>query len=311
MVEEPLKMKKNDRISFDQEEAIRLKEARITREKEEANTILIEEWDDIQAKINDDHQLAEKLQAREQEELADAEKATLFVQILKKTLCRKKSRGKEEQTTNKSSTKKHNVVNTFVYMETELVEGSEVRAEGSEIITQESSLKRVGDELEQEKAKKQKIDDDQEEAKMKKLMEIVPGEEEVAVNVIPLATKPPSIVDWKIMLRDFNREDLETQWKLVKAKHGYTRPEEGYERVLWGDLKTMFEPNVEDMVWRNLQGNKVPIWKLFDSCGVHFVRFQSLHIFMLVEKKYPLTPATLTDMLNRKLQADHLNEMCY
>ncbi|GKE41132.1 hypothetical protein Tco_1464537 [Tanacetum coccineum] len=60
-------------------------------------------------------------------------------------------------------------------------------------------LKRVGDELEQEKAKKQKIDDDQEEAKMKKLMEIVPGEEEVAVNVIPLATKPPSIVDWKIV----------------------------------------------------------------------------------------------------------------
>ncbi|GJY75459.1 hypothetical protein Tco_0480575 [Tanacetum coccineum] len=199
MVEEPLKMKKNDKISFDQEEAIRLKEARITREKEEANTILIEEWDDIQAKINDDHQLAEKLQAREQEELADAEKATLFVQILKKTLCRKKSRGKEEQTTNKSSTKNNFLnanpinyaltVNPTIY--TSCIE--------HEIITQESSLKRVGDELEQEKAKKQKIDDDQEEAKMKKLMEIVPGEEEVAVNVIPLATKPPSIVDWKIV----------------------------------------------------------------------------------------------------------------
>ncbi|GKA69584.1 putative ribonuclease H-like domain-containing protein [Tanacetum coccineum] len=34
------------------------------------------------------------------------------------------------------------------------------------------------------------------------------------------------------MLKSFNREDLETLWKLVKAKHGYTRPEEGYERVL-------------------------------------------------------------------------------
>ncbi|GJY22943.1 hypothetical protein Tco_0396601 [Tanacetum coccineum] len=29
-------------------------------------------------------------------------------------------------------------------------------------------------------------------------------------------------------------EDLETLWKLVKAKHGDTRPEEDYERVLWG-----------------------------------------------------------------------------
>ncbi|GKA84610.1 hypothetical protein Tco_0806205 [Tanacetum coccineum] len=111
------------------------------------------------------------------------------------------------------------------------------------------------------------------------------------------------------MLKSFDREDLETLWKLVKAKHGYTRPEEGYERVLWGDLKIIFEHNIEDTVWRNLLGNKVLIWKLFDSCGVHFVRFQDMHIFMLVEKRYPLTPATITEMMNRKLQADHCNEM--
>ncbi|GKD54545.1 hypothetical protein Tco_1287932, partial [Tanacetum coccineum] len=67
-------------------------------------------------------------------------------------------------------------------------------------------------------------------------------------------------------------EDLETLWKLVKAKHAYTRPEEGYERVLWGDLKTMFEHHIEDAVWRNLREIKVLVWKLFDSCGLHFVR---------------------------------------
>ncbi|GKD32324.1 putative reverse transcriptase domain-containing protein [Tanacetum coccineum] len=66
-------------------------------------------------------------------------------------------------------------------------------------MAQESSLKRECDELEQEKEKKQKIDDDQEEAKMKKLIKVVPDEEEVAIDAIPLATKPPSIVDWKIV----------------------------------------------------------------------------------------------------------------
>ncbi|GKB35322.1 putative reverse transcriptase domain-containing protein, partial [Tanacetum coccineum] len=185
----------------------------------------------------------------------------------------------------------------------------------------------------------QKVDDNQEAAKMKKLMKIIPGEEEVAVDAIPLATKPPSIVDWKIlkegkisfyqiiradgsskrysafiqMLKSFDREDLETLWKLVKAKHGYTRPEEGYESVLWGDLKTMFEHYVEDTVWRNLQGNKVLVWKLFDSYRVHFVRFQSLYVFMLVEKRYPLTPATITKMQRESacVQANHWNEMCY
>ncbi|GKB90219.1 hypothetical protein Tco_0962491 [Tanacetum coccineum] len=197
-------------------------------------------------------------------------------------------------------------------MDTELVEGSEVRAEGSET-REESSSKRAGDKLKQESTKKQKIDDDKETAELKSLMKIVPGEEEVAINYIPLATKPPSIIDYKIikerkisyfqiirvdgsskrysafiqMLRCFDREDLETLWKLVKAKHGSTRPEEGYERVLWGDLKTMFEHHVEDLV------------------------FQYLHVFMLVEKRYPLTPDTITYMLNKKLQADHWNEMCY
>ncbi|GJV28514.1 reverse transcriptase domain-containing protein [Tanacetum coccineum] len=81
------------------------------------------------------------------------------------------------------------------------------------------------------------------------------------------------------MLKDFDRKDLETLWKLVKAKHGSTRLEEGYERVLWGDMKVMFEPNVESEVWRNQQGHKVTVWKLFSSSGVHFVRFQNLHIF--------------------------------
>ncbi|GJR78326.1 hypothetical protein Tco_0149111 [Tanacetum coccineum] len=113
------------------------------------------------------------------------------------------------------------------------------------------------------------------------------------------------------MLRDFDREDLETLWKLVKAKHGSTRPEEGYERELWGNLMIMFEPDIESLVWSTLQNEKVLIWKLFDSCGVHFLRLQSMHIFMLVEKRYPLKPATIIEMLNKKLQTDHLNEMCY
>ncbi|GJR32948.1 hypothetical protein Tco_1109180 [Tanacetum coccineum] len=222
MVEEPAKIKKKDQISFDEQEAIRIQELiyeeeRIAREKDEANIALTEEWDDIQAKIK-----------------ADQEK--------KKALCSKKGIRKEEQATYKSSTKEYYVylpeeyarmepsktkrnkplpniqeiplnkamkrVNTFVAMDTKLVKGSEVR-NGAEI-TQEG---------------------------------IVPDEEEVAVDAIPLASKPLSIVDF-----NFDREDLETLWKLVKAKHGYTRPEEDYERVLWGDLKIMFEPHVEDTV---------------------------------------------------------------
>ncbi|GKE45847.1 hypothetical protein Tco_1473131, partial [Tanacetum coccineum] len=64
-----------------------------------------------------------------------------------------------------------------------------------------------GTELKQEVTKKQKVDDvqetakvdnDQEVAKIKELMELVPDEEELAIDAIPLATKSPSIVGWKI-----------------------------------------------------------------------------------------------------------------
>ncbi|GJR86869.1 hypothetical protein Tco_0210880 [Tanacetum coccineum] len=58
------------------------------------------------------------------------------------------------------------------------------------------------------------------------------------------------------MLQNIDREDLETLWKLVKAKHGNTRPEEAYVRVFLGDLKVMFKPDIESDVWRNLQGHK-------------------------------------------------------
>ncbi|GKB07301.1 hypothetical protein Tco_0835585 [Tanacetum coccineum] len=149
------------------------------------------------------------------------------------------------------------------------------------------------------------------------MMEVILDEEEVAVDAIPLATKPPSIVDLKIikegeigyyqiiradgnskryssmiqMLKRFNREDLKTLWKLVKAKNGYTRPKEGYERVPWGDLKTMFEHNIEDTMWRNLLGNKVLIWKLFDSYGVHFVRnLSDHHPILMLELRIDYSP---------------------
>ncbi|GJU99459.1 hypothetical protein Tco_1328730 [Tanacetum coccineum] len=173
-------------------------------------------------------------------------------------------------------------VNTFVDYKTELVEGSEKRAE--------DSSKRAGDELEQETTEKQKVDDDKEREDLQQCFELV-IEEDVSIDAIPLATKPAPI--------------------LVKAKHGNTRPEEGYEIVLWGDLKTIFEHHVEDLIWRNLQGKKVLLWRLYDSCGVHFVRFEDMHVYMLVEKRYPLTPATITDMLNKKLKSDYWNEICY
>ncbi|GJV77477.1 hypothetical protein Tco_1509061 [Tanacetum coccineum] len=278
-----------------------------------------------------DHQLAERMQAQEQEELSIEEKATLFQQLLEKR--RKHFAAKRaEEKRNKPPTKAQQRkimrcltlkrVNTFEDFRTELVEGKE---------------KRAGTELIQENTKKQKVEDDKETAELKQLMKIIPDEEEVAIDAIPLAVKSPSIVGWKIykegrksyyqimradgksqmymffsqMLKSFDREDLEDLYKLVKAKYESTRPVEDLDLLLWGDLKTMFEPHIEDAVWRNQQAYKVLDWKLYDSCGVHSLRMQHMQIYMLVEKKYPLAPLTLSMMLEKKLNIDYESEMAY
>ncbi|GJW31393.1 hypothetical protein Tco_0051425 [Tanacetum coccineum] len=126
-----------------------------------------------------------------------------------------------------------------------------------------------------------KVDEDKETVELQSLIEVIHDEEEVAVDAIPLATKPPSI-----MLKSFDREDLETLWKLVKANHGSTRPEEGYERVLWGDLKTMFEHHVEDT------GRIVGIKRLLDDLEVTAAKVrvtaakQNLVLFSFLNEKY-------------------------
>nr|GEW19089.1 hypothetical protein [Tanacetum cinerariifolium] len=149
-------------------------------------------------------------------------------------------------------------------------------------------------ELEQEITKKQKVEDDKEKAELKQLMETIP-DEEVAINAIPLA---------------FN-EDLEDLYKLVKARYGSTRPVENIDYMLWSDMKIMFKPHVENKVWKLEKGYKVLEWKLYDSYGVHSLMMHSMQIYMLVEKKYPLTLPTLSMMLEKKLQIDYESEMAY
>nr|GEW37098.1 hypothetical protein [Tanacetum cinerariifolium] len=126
-------------------------------------------------------------------------------------------------------------VNTFEDFRTELEKGKE---------------KRARTELIQEIIKKKKVENDKETTKLKQFMEIIPDEEEVAIDAIPLSVKSPKIVDWKIykeerksyyqiiradgksqmymvfsqMLKSFNRVYLEDLYKLVKAKYESTRP---------------------------------------------------------------------------------------
>ncbi|GJW53249.1 putative ribonuclease H-like domain-containing protein, partial [Tanacetum coccineum] len=301
MVEEPVQtMKKNDLIRLDKETAKRLQaefdeEERLAREKDEANVNLIKEWDDIQAKIEGDHELARRLQAEEQERLYVEEKEILFQQLLdqrrkhfaaksaeekrnkpptqaqqRKIMCTylKNMKGKKPKylknksfdSIQKMFNRAFNRVNTFVDFRTDLVEGS---------------LKRAGEELEQEITKKQKVDEDKDTAELQSLMEVIPNEEEVAIDVVPLATKPPTIVDWKI-----HKEGNKSYYQIVRAD-GKSQ----MYRVFSLMLKSFSREDLKDLL-QFVSGNDL------QCC-----------------RKKPFTPPTITDMLNKKLQVDYFSEM--
>nr|GEW17084.1 reverse transcriptase domain-containing protein [Tanacetum cinerariifolium] len=124
---------------------------------------------------------------------------------------------------------------------------------------------------------------------------IIPNDDDDAyTDATPLASKIP-IIDYKIhternrpyfkiiradrnhmlflsfstMLKNFDREDLESLWNIVKERFAKTKPKNYSDDYLLNTLKIMFEkPNVE------------------------------ANIFLLVERMYPLTHFNLEQMIN-------------
>ncbi|GJU64482.1 hypothetical protein Tco_1246317 [Tanacetum coccineum] len=190
MDEPEVPLKKKDQIALDEEMARNLEaqiqaelieEERLARKKEEeANIALIESWDNTQAMMEADFELAQRLQAEEQGEITIEERSRLFVELMNK---RKKHfaklRAEEKRRKPPTKAQKRNLmstylknmggykynqlksksydeiqklfdnemkrVNTFIPMDSEVMKSKEV--------TEESS-KRTEDELESDKSKK-------------------------------------------------------------------------------------------------------------------------------------------------------------
>ncbi|GJZ20890.1 hypothetical protein Tco_0557929 [Tanacetum coccineum] len=177
------------------------------------------------------------------------------------------------------------------------------------------------------------------EAYVKDKVKDASSESEIGVDAIPTATKPPTIVNWKIIsqssqkaayqiirkdgsdkiymsfgaiLKDFSRDDLIELYRLVIKKYGANRPEEMYDRVLWGDLKTMFDPPLsDDAIWSLPLQQKIINWRYYPTCAVHCLTLDASTIYMLADRKYPLSKDACQVMLKMKLLDGTMDEVCY
>ncbi|GJS72951.1 hypothetical protein Tco_0705792 [Tanacetum coccineum] len=282
-----------------EEELAELDRAQKERQKQEEATsaALAEEFDEIQARIDADHELAVRLTHEEQEKYTIKERARLLAEFFKrrkKQLATERAeaiRNKPTKRTQKLYEREKKWIDDFKPID----DDSQQQAE--------STKKRPRANSKEESSKKQKLEEDNhaEKKELRDSMDVV-LRDDVAIDVESLATKYP-IVDWKThilnenmmcyqiiradgssrnykifneMLDDFDRQDVIDLYRLVNERYKTTSPE-GYDLLLWGDLKTLFEPNEEDEIWKNQQDYNLIRWRLFDSCGVPIDEYWSCY----------------------------------
>nr|GEV35564.1 ribonuclease H-like domain-containing protein [Tanacetum cinerariifolium] len=219
--------------SQDKEQAQFKREQRIAREKaaeqEAKDTALIEQMEDVQARIDADALLVERLQQEEREQFTVDEQAKMLVDLI--------AERKRE----------HMWINDFVPMDSKEVNESEHQAEGSK---KRSRLDHV-----KESVKKQKLEeDDAVKEELRACLDMVPVDD-IAIDVESLATKYP-IVDWKThTLTEHMIQDIMDLYRLVKERYETTSLDR-YDLLLWGDLITLFEPRkyplIQEMLSRML-----------------------------------------------------------
>ncbi|GJW62139.1 putative ribonuclease H-like domain-containing protein [Tanacetum coccineum] len=139
---------------------------------------------------------------------------------------------------------------------------------------------------------------------------------ETPINPVPVAMKTPSVATYKIikqgekgvyqivredgtdivyinfgaMLKSISRDDLTELYRIVMNRYGVDGPEDKLEKGFWKCLRIMFEePLSTYSIWSELGQQKIISWRYYDTCRVHCLNLESMEVYMLSERKYPLS----------------------
>ncbi|GJT98014.1 hypothetical protein Tco_1093532 [Tanacetum coccineum] len=302
---------------MEEEELTEQQKQRKAQVQFEAQHYTEEDWDAIRAKLEANAELTKNVLGKE---LPEEDFAKKMVELVNQ---RKKFFAEERAKARRRISKKQRNDDKDVSVEEKVTEVKE----------EEPVIKRVGKRKKQKARKGINVD------KSPQGDSETDEEESVeAMNPTPLDTKSNIVANWKIfqqgersiyqiirangadtvymsfgaMLKDFTREDLIELYRLVMQKYGTNRPEDVYDRVLWSDLRTMFDlPLNEDAIWSLPLQQKIISWRYYDKCEVHCLTLEACSIYMLADRKYPLSKDACQVMLKMKLLDGKMNEVCY
>ncbi|GKA95075.1 ribonuclease H-like domain-containing protein [Tanacetum coccineum] len=302
----------------EQAELERLQKERATQD-EASNVALAEEFDEIQVRIDGDHELAVRLTHEEEEKYTIKEKARLLAEFFERRK-RQLAAKRAEAIRNKPPTRTQVRNSMITYLKhmgkyTHQQLKHKTFEEVQKLYEREKKwiddFEPMDDDNQQQAEgtkKRPRADSVEESSKKKKLEEENDAEKEELRASMDVVPKDDIVID---MLDDFDKQDVIDLHKLVNERYETTSPE-GCDLLLWGDLRTLFEPDEEDEIWKNQHDYNLISWRLFDSCGVHILLMNTrVAIHMMIEKTYPLTQEMLSRMINRRLEVDHESEMTF
>ncbi|GJS51301.1 hypothetical protein Tco_0624663 [Tanacetum coccineum] len=161
---------------------------------------------------------------------------------------------------------------------------------------------------------------------------------ETPLNPVPVAMKTPSVATYKIikqgekgvyqivredgtdivyinfgaMLKSISRDDLIELYRIVMNRYGLDGPEDKLEKGFWKCLRIMFEePLSTDSIWSEIEQQKIVSWRYYDTSRVHCLNLESMDVYLLSDRKYPLPAEVCKTMLKMKLLDGKMNEDCY
>ncbi|GJZ99528.1 hypothetical protein Tco_0672079 [Tanacetum coccineum] len=119
-------------------------------------------------------------------------------------------------------------------------------------------------------------------------------------------------INFGAMMKSISRDDLTELYRIVMSRYGMDGPEDKLEKRFWKCLRIMFEePLSTDSIWSKIGQQKIVSWRYYDTCRVHCLNLESMDVYMLSDRKYPLSAEVCQTMLKMKLLDGKMNEDSY
>ncbi|GJY48761.1 putative ribonuclease H-like domain-containing protein [Tanacetum coccineum] len=297
-------------------------------EEEATNDALIRNYDDIKARIEADRLLAERLQEEEREQFTVEERAKFLhdtIAAQRRFLAQQRSEAIRNRPPTKNQLRnqmmtylKH--VGNFKHSDLKTKKFEEIQALYEKIKRSDEDFIAIGsaeDERMIKEMNEKGIDSSKDDSVKEKVKEEEGTKKRKSGHIKMIARKKPrplkdvdSDEEHRRCLKNvifdstIDTEVMETK-SIVTELLKVSSPDGDY----LGDLKVMMESSMEEnelnIFWEDQQKWEIVTWRLYEACGVYILELRDgTVIYMLVERRYPLSKDLLQRMLDLGLEVE-------